>query len=270
MRANRQRIRRASAIALAVLCALTACGQAATHPRLQSIAAVLPSPTPTVAAVPTPEPVVTPNDQPSQEQVAPAPPPCPEGEFQGQVEAALARIGTYGPITIDGKQSVEDCNTIIAFQKRMGIEPAEGTPGPTTLDVATRIADTDVTQCPVSDAAVACVDLTHQTFYIAKAGKVVLGPTVTRTGKPGWATPSGDFPIADRSRSEWSVPFSVWLPYWQRFYFGDGLHETTTYIHDMSVGSHGCVNLLHDDAIAAYGMLGLGSIVHLYGRRPGT
>jgi lipoprotein-anchoring transpeptidase ErfK/SrfK len=66
------------------------------------------------------------------------------------------------------------------------------------------------------------------------------------------------------------VPFKVWLPYWQNFYLGDGLHETTTYIHNMPIGSHGCVNLLHEDALAAYSLLGVGSIVHLYGRRPGT
>ena len=67
------------------------------------------------------------------------------------------------------------------------------------------------------------------------------------------------------------MPFSVWLPYWQRFYYGDGLHETTTYIHNMRNGSHGCVNLLHagrDEGLR--GCSAVGSIVHLYGRRPGT
>ena len=91
------------------------------------------------------------------------------------------------------------------------------------MDVARRIANTDTSQCPVSEAAMACVDLTHQTFYITQNGSVLLGPTVTRTGMPGWATPSGTFPIANKAMREWSTPFSVWLPYWQRFYYGDGL-----------------------------------------------
>jgi lipoprotein-anchoring transpeptidase ErfK/SrfK len=51
---------------------------------------------------------------------------------------------------------------------------------------------------------------------------------------------------------------------------GQGLHETTTYIHDMWRGSHGCVNLLHEDAKAAFDLLHSGSTVYVYGRRPGT
>jgi lipoprotein-anchoring transpeptidase ErfK/SrfK len=251
------------AIAAATALSLTGCGQlGSTNPRLKSIAQAAPEPTPTVTA--------TVPDEPAPAPVDPGPAPCPTGEFQTEVEQALAQIGNYGHITVDGVQSAQDCATIIAFQTRMGIEPADGTAGPTTKDVAQRIAATDPSQCPYSDVAQACVDLTHQTFYITKQGTVVLGPTVTRTGKPGYATPSGDFRIMGRALSEWSVPFSVWLPYWQNFYMGDGLHETTTYIHEMSVGSHGCVNLLHQDAVAAYGLLTTGSVVHLYGRRPGT
>ena len=268
-----QHIIRRGAVALAVLVTVSACGQAATgHPRLHSIA-VTESPTPTVTVAPSPSASQAPTTEPTEPvagPVVPVEPPCPEGPFQAEVEAALASIGNYGPITPDGIQSAQDCETIIAFQARMGIEPANGTPGPTTMDVATRIAGTDFSQCPYNDEAQACVDLTRQTFYITQGGMVILGPTVTRTGMPGWATPAGTFRIANKARTEWSVPFEVWLPYWQRFYFGDGLHETTTYIHDMWRGSHGCVNLLHDDAVAAYQLLGVGSIVHLYGRRPNT
>jgi lipoprotein-anchoring transpeptidase ErfK/SrfK len=256
------------ALALTAALTLTGCGQLGqTHPRLQSIAATGAQPSATPEPTPSPEP--TPEPAPADPVIA-GPPRCPGGQYQLEIETALAKIGNYGHVEVDGKQSAGDCDTIIAFQKRMGIEPANGTPGPTTRDLSVRIAATDPAQCPASEAAIACIDLTHQTFYIVKSGAVVLGPTVTRTGMPGWATPSGSFPIFGRARTVWSVPFSVWLPYWQNFYFGDGLHETTTYIHNKPNGSHGCVNLLHDDAVAAYNLLGLGSIVHLYGRRPGT
>ena len=176
-------------------------------------------------------------------------------------------------------QSAEDCATIAAFQRRMGIgtwqgrvhgAEHDGLPGKTTRDVAARIAATDPSQCPYSDEPQACVDLTNQTFYIVSGGTVILGPTVTRTGMPGFRTPSGTFKVSWRQTKAWSVPYSVWLPYWQNFYGGDGLHETTTYIHDMWRGSHGCVNLMHDDAATAYDLLARGSTVHLYGRRPGT
>ncbi len=254
------------ALALTAVLTLSGCGQLGqTHPRLQSIAANDTKRWPNVE--PTAEP--TPDPEPTEPVVA-GPPPCPGGEHQLDVETALAKTGNYGHIDVDGKQSAGDCATIITFQKRMGISPANGTPGPTTRDVAKRIAATDVSKCPVSEHATACVDLTNQTFYIAKGGLVVVGPTVTRTGMPGWSSPSGSFRIANRNLREWSVPFSVWMPYWQRFYYGIGLHETTTYIHNMWAGSHGCINLLPADARSAWNLLGVGSLVHLYGRRPGT
>jgi lipoprotein-anchoring transpeptidase ErfK/SrfK len=268
------RARGLTAITLAALVTLSGCAQPGVHPRLESIAVTVPEPTasPSVTEPPlvenTPESPATEPEVPAAP--AAAPPPCPPGDYQSDVEAALALLGTYGPITPDGEQSEGDCEVIKAFQSRMGIAPAAGTPGPTTVDVARRVANTDTSQCPVSEAPMACVDLTHQTFYITQNGSVLLGPTVTRTGMPGWATPSGTFPIANKAMREWSTPFSVWLPYWQRFYYGDGLHETTTYIHNMPNGSHGCVNLLHVDAAKAYELLRVGSMVHLYGRRPGT
>ena len=188
---------------------------------------------------------------------------CAQTARQKDVETALAAIGIYGAIVVDGHQSAEDCATIKRFQRRMGIVPANGSAGATTADVAKRIAATDVTACGASTATMACIDLTHQTFYVMKAGKVVVGPTVTRTGKPGYATPAGTFTIFERSKKRWSTPFSVWMPYWRQFFDGDGLHETTTYIHNMAVGSHGCVNLLHADAVAAYGLLTYGSKVRL-------
>ncbi len=261
-----------AALALVSALALAACGQPGdANPRLKSIGVTDAQPQPTTT--PTTGPT-TPAGEPSGE--APRPP----GVYQLEIEQALAAIGNYGPITVDGVQSAQDCATIAAFQKRMGIgewngrragtEAPDGTPGPTTRDVARRIAATDPSQCPRSDHPQACVDLTNQTFYIVSNGTVILGPTVTRTGMPGYATPSGTFSVSWRAPKAWSVPYSVWLPYWQAFSSGDGLHETTTYIHDMWRGSHGCVYLLHDDAARAYELLDRGSTVHLYGRRAGT
>jgi lipoprotein-anchoring transpeptidase ErfK/SrfK len=186
------------------------------------------------------------------------------------VETALAKIGSYGPITVDGKQTLADCETIKRFQRRMGIYPTDGKAGPLTANIAARIAATDIRACGAGAQTMACVDLTNQTFYLMRAGAVALGPTVARTGMKGYATPAGTFAINDRAGRHWSTPYLVWLPYWQHFYGGDGLHETTTYIHNMSIGSHGCVNLLHSDAVQAYSLLTIGSKVRLYGRRPGT
>jgi hypothetical protein len=252
------------ALAVAAALTLTGCGElGVANPRLKSFA-------PGAAnAWPDPEPSATATETPPAAAPEGAAP-CPAGPYQLEVEQALASTGHYGRVTVDGQQSAEDCATIIAFQTRMGIEPANGTPGPTTKDVAQRLAATDPSQCPVADVPIACVDLTNQTFYIVAKGTVIHGPTVTRTGMPGWATPSGAFRINRRNAMEWSVPFEVWLPNFQHFYLGMGLHTTTTYIHNMPLGSHGCVNLLPYDSNTAWRLLTVGSTIYLYGRRPGT
>lgn len=195
---------------------------------------------------------------------------CPAGEYQRAVEQYLAQLRIFGPVVVDGQQSATDCRTIQNFQRRFGIYPAEGRPGPTTVDVARRIANTRPADCQAGSGTTVCVNLTLQTMWVMRGGAVVLGPTVTRTGMAGYATPAGWFSVFHKDVREWSVPYSVWMPYWQGFYDGMGLHQTTTYIHDMSIGSHGCVNLLPSDAAALWGLTVVGTPVHIFGRRPGT
>jgi lipoprotein-anchoring transpeptidase ErfK/SrfK len=199
---------------------------------------------------------------------------CKQGDKQLAVEQYLAQIKTYGPVTVDGVQSDADCAAIKKFQTRFGIRPVDGQPGRTTADVARRIAASltpaEQAKCHTGSGTTACVDLTLQTVWVVKNGVVVFGPTVVRTGKPGFATPSGTFKIGGRALKSWSVPYKVWLPYWQQITGGDGFHQTTTYIHNTAIGSHGCVNLLPADAKTLWTTIGHGTTVKLFGRRPGT
>ncbi|MFC0526709.1 L,D-transpeptidase family protein [Phytohabitans kaempferiae] len=197
-------------------------------------------------------------------------PGCPQGENQREVETALAKLGTFGAVTVDGRQSAADCAAIKKFQQRYGIRPAAGRAGPTTADVAKRLAATDTSKCKTGSGTTFCVDLTHQTVFAIQGGKVVLGPTVTRTGMPGYATPTGAYSVRNKALKEWSNPYEVWLPYWQRFNGGIGFHETTTYIHTKSIGSHGCINLLPSDARAFYKLGKVGTRVYVFGHRQGT
>src|SRR5690606_8587267 len=48
----------------------------------------------------------------------PAKPACPQGEKQREVERYLAYLGGFGRVTIDGRQSPEDCAAIKKFQRR--------------------------------------------------------------------------------------------------------------------------------------------------------
>lgn len=195
---------------------------------------------------------------------------CPQGQHQRAVETYLARLGGFGAVTVDGRQSAADCAAIKKFQKRYGIRPVEGRAGPTTLDVAQRLATTDTARCKAGTGTTFCVDLTRQTVWAMRGGKVIMAPTVTRTGMSGYRTPSGTYTVNFRNPKEWSDPYEVWLPYWQHFTQGMGFHETTTYLHDKSIGSHGCVNLLHADAVRMRDLGKVGTRVVLVGRRPGT
>jgi lipoprotein-anchoring transpeptidase ErfK/SrfK len=268
--------RYAVALGAVLIGALAACQpaapQAAGDPSLAPVAEATSASSPSQAAPspstkPSIKPSTKPSTQPSKQPTASS---CPQGPHQKDVETALAKLGSWGPVTVDGVQSAADCAAIKKFQKRYGISPANGRAGDTTSSVAKRLAATDTAACGAGTALVACVDLTHQTTYLMKGGKLIWGPTVTRTGMSGFATPSGWFTIFDRADRHWSTPYEVWLPYWQQFYNGDGFHQTTTYIHNMGIGSHGCVNLLPQDATKYYSTLKYGSKVHLYGRRPGT
>jgi lipoprotein-anchoring transpeptidase ErfK/SrfK len=196
---------------------------------------------------------------------------CATGKYQKQVEGYLKKLGGYGTVTVDGKQSEADCKAIIKFQKRFGIQPAKGLAGPTTVNVAKRLAATKTSACKAKKKGITfCVDLKNQTTYVMKNGKVHVKPTVTRTGMKNYRTPAGTFKINKRTKKEWSDPYEVWLPYWQRFIGGRGFHQTTTYIHDMWRGSHGCVNLLPQDAKKYWSLGKIGSTVKVYGRRAGT
>jgi lipoprotein-anchoring transpeptidase ErfK/SrfK len=196
---------------------------------------------------------------------------CATGKYQKQVEGYLKKLGGFGSVKVDGKQSAADCKAIKKFQSRYGIRPAAGLAGPTTYGVAKRLTNTRTSGCKASRSKTTmCVDLTHQTVFVMKKGKVYAKPTVTRTGMKGHRTPTGTYKINKRTKKEWSNPYKVWMPYWQRFVGGVGLHQTTTYLHDGWRGSHGCVNLLPSDAKSLYGLGKIGMTVKVYGRRPGT
>jgi hypothetical protein len=132
---------------------------------------------------------------------------CPQGEQQRAVETYLSRLGGFGTLSVDGRQSAADCAAIKKFQLRYGISPASGRAGPTTYDVAKRLAGTDTGRCRAGSGTTFCVDLTRQTVWAMRGGKVVMGPTVTRTGMAGYATPAGTYSVGGKNMREWSNPY---------------------------------------------------------------
>lgn len=196
-------------------------------------------------------------------------PGCPVGPHQRAVEQHLAALGGFGPVTVDGKQSPRDCRAIKKFQRRYGIWPATGRAGPQTDSAARRLAETRLDACDADGRLTVCLDLTHQTMWVVRGGKVVLGPTVVRTGRAGLTTPSGHYSITEKKPRPISSYYKVPLPYWQRFTGDIGFHQTPSYLHE-GPGSHGCVNLLASDAVALWELTSVGTPVHSFGRKPGT
>ena len=196
---------------------------------------------------------------------------CAKGPRQRDVETFIKRLGGFGTIVVDGKQTSTDCATIKRFQRRYGISPISGYAGEVTYIVARRLVRTKTSDCTARKGFITfCVDLTHQTVFVLDGYKVIWKPTPTRTGmRGGFQTPSGVYKVRYRNVREWSDPYEVWMPYWQRFYGGMGFHQTTTYLHN-SFGSHGCINLLGVDARKLWDIGKIGTRVYIFGRRPGT
>ena len=195
------------------------------------------------------------------------------GPAQLAVEKYLATHTQFGTVQVDGKQDAADCAVIKKFQRRYGIIPAAGYAGPLTGRVVARLtsAHARMGQCNTGPGLSVCVDLTSQTTWVVRDEDVVFGPTTIRTGRAGLATPDGEFKISDKKRRTVSSIFHVVLPYWQRFNADMGFHSTPSYLYEGdSPGSHGCINLLSQDAKTLFGITKTGTPVHIFGRKPGT
>src|SRR5690349_24049016 len=114
MPAEHRTIRRAGALALGALFLLTGCGPTDNVAApLESVAQTSSAPATSTAAIPP-----SPSAKPTPTKAAAGTggggavqSPCPLGSKLKDVETALAKIGTYGPIVADGKLSAGDCAT---------------------------------------------------------------------------------------------------------------------------------------------------------------
>ena len=95
------------------------------------------------------------------------------------------------------------------------------------------------------------IDLKKQELYQQLNGVTIRTHRVS-TGKPGMATPKGEYTIGNKSKRAWSKTYGLWMPYWL------GLKGTRMGIHELPewpggykeganhLGqpvSHGCIRL---------------------------
>jgi lipoprotein-anchoring transpeptidase ErfK/SrfK len=197
----------------------------------------------------------------------PADPCGTTGPAQRAAEAYLAAHPGFGPVTVDGVQSAADCAAIRRMQERFGVAGPSGYAGPLTGRIIARVESARMDRCGIADGI--CVDLTTQTMWALRGGRIVLGPTVVRTGAPGEETPAGLFEITGKKRHTVSTVTGTPMEYWQHLRDGYGFHQAWQYLYDPSVpGSLGCVNLTRRDAEDLWALAGPGTAVRIFGRKP--
>ncbi|MFD9794824.1 L,D-transpeptidase family protein [Streptomyces sp. NPDC059070] len=188
------------------------------------------------------------------------------GPYQRQVERWLK-------LRVDGRQSAADCAAIRRFQQARGIRPASGFAGPATWGtmrlLAARANPNAAGHCPVRGSRIACVDLDRQLMWVQTGRKVTFGPVAVRSGRPGYATRTGTFPVYWRHKNHWSTIYHAPMPYAQFFSGGQAFHAIYDNIYS-TVGSRGCVNLTYADAKRLWGALRKGDPVRVWGHRPGS
>jgi lipoprotein-anchoring transpeptidase ErfK/SrfK len=110
------------------------------------------------------------------------------------------------------------------------------------------------------------VDLSEQTLTAYENG-VVVRTTLVSTGLPGTPTPTGQFRIWIKFRTDDMEGPGYYIedvPYVMYFYKGFGLHGVTWHGNFGHPMSHGCVNLPTEEAEWLFGWADVGTLVNIH------
>ncbi|MFD7655162.1 L,D-transpeptidase [Actinosynnema sp. NPDC059797] len=140
-------------------------------------------------------------------------------------------------------------------------EPAE--PAPTTTTPRPQPAPPPPpmtvpgTPCDIADGA--CVRLSTKESWLISGGRVSYGPVPITSGRPGYETPVGTFPVLWKVRDDWSRPYNAPMPF-STYFVGNGIafHEGS-----LTEPSHGCVHLSREAASKYFDTLQVGAQVQV-------
>ena len=128
------------------------------------------------------------------------------------------------------------------------------------------VVSADTTTAPALSTYVDVNTVTQTMVYYENGEPVLMSPIVT--GSPGRSTPKGVFMIDNMVPGKYLTgpTWHVWVDRWMRFSGNCGLHDASwrkefggdIYLHN---GSHGCVNLPKNIAVALYDRVGIGTVV---------
>ncbi|MFB9387501.1 L,D-transpeptidase [Pseudonocardia petroleophila] len=121
-----------------------------------------------------------------------------------------------------------------------------------------RVAPVNVPGTPCTSNARACVDLSGDRAWLIEDGEIAYGPVPTTSGRPGFRTPPGTFPVTFHSRDHVSSIYDAPMPYSVFFNGGIAFHQGS-----LSQLSHGCIHLSRAAAREFFGSLERGDLVQV-------
>lgn len=167
-----------------------------------------------------------------------------------QAKVGVSQDGNLGPIT---------CNAIKSYQCTKNLS-VDGIVGPNTWGIMQGNA-------PPRGVRI-CADLNNQKLWLSKNGVRTYTAQRMRSGDPRLSrsepTKTGNHSVYYKNIDHVSSIFGSPMPYAMFFYGGQAIHESTF----STAGSHGCINVTHNDAKKLWNNSPVGTPVSIWGSRP--
>ncbi len=169
---------------------------------------------------------------------------------QVQAKVGVAQDGVLGPVT---------CNAIKSYQCTKNLS-VDGVVGPQTWGIMRG-------NTPPRGVRI-CADLRNQKLWLSKNGVRTYTAERMRSGDPRLSqsepTKVGNHRVYYKDIDHISSIFGSPMPYSMFFYGGQAIHESTF----STPGSHGCINVTHNDAKKLWNNSPVGTPVSVWGARP--
>ena len=166
-----------------------------------------------------------------------------------QAKVGVTQDGVMGPIT---------CNAIKAYQCTKNLS-VDGVVGPITWGIMNGNTPPRGTRI--------CADLRNQRLWLTKNGVRTYTAQRMRSGDTSLsqseATKAGNHTIYWKNIDHVSSIFGSPMPYAMFFYGGQAIHESSF----STPGSHGCINVTHNDAKKLWNNSPVGTPVSIWGAR---
>lgn len=167
-----------------------------------------------------------------------------------QAKVGVAQDGVLGPIT---------CNAIKAYQCTKNLS-VDGIVGPITWGIMQG-------NTPSSGPRI-CADLKNQKLWLSKNGTRTYTAERMRSGDPRLSqsepTKTGNHSIYYKNIDHISSIFGSPMPYAMFYYGGQAVHQSSF----STAGSHGCINVTHNDAKKLWNNSPIGTPISIWGSRP--